>query len=155
VANDQHAACSQHPVNVQLWKVIRFDAINLLRSLLLLVSRCHYLKPVFVLYLLKSTEASARSTNALCPGPQVIWGECIAGALYINDFLRIAKEAGFVDPRILHQGPVAIHDHDIQVLCQEGEPLVMHTAFYKMHRVLQVCDLQYRCQLQVCITARL
>ena len=48
-------------------------------------------------------------------GVQVIWGECIAGALYINDFLRIAKDAGFADPRILHQGPVAIHDADIQV----------------------------------------
>ena len=51
------------------------------------------------------------------PGLQVMWGECIAGALYINDFLRIAKEAGFADPRILHQGPVAINDPDIQVPC--------------------------------------
>ena len=66
--------------------------------------------------LLRSFKKSALSTHASCPGPQVIWGECIAGALYINDFLRIAKEAGFADPRILHQGPVAIHDHDIQVL---------------------------------------
>lgn len=46
---------------------------------------------------------------------QVIWGECIAGALYINDFCDIAKQAGFADPRILHQGPVAINDKDIQV----------------------------------------
>lgn len=68
----------------------------------------------------------ARSTCAPVPrvGPcqeaqlhvvQVIWGECIAGALYTNDFLRIAKETGFADPRILHQGPVAINDPDIQV----------------------------------------
>jgi len=46
---------------------------------------------------------------------QVIWGECIAGALYLGDFLRIAKEAGFADPRILHQGHVSVNDPDIQV----------------------------------------
>ncbi len=46
---------------------------------------------------------------------QVIWGECIAGALYINDFLEIARQAGFADPRILHQSPIAINDRSIQV----------------------------------------
>ena len=46
---------------------------------------------------------------------QVIWGECIAGALYINDFEQLAKEAGFEDPRILHTGPVAVKDAQIQV----------------------------------------
>lgn len=45
---------------------------------------------------------------------KVIWGECIAGALYINDFLAIAKEAGFSDPRVLQQSPVAIIDAGIQ-----------------------------------------
>ena len=68
----------------------------------------------------KEFAVSGLRTHTSCPGLQVIWGECIAGALYINDFLRIAKEAGFADPRILHQGPVAIHDHDIQVLSQKG-----------------------------------
>ena len=46
---------------------------------------------------------------------QIIWGECIAGALYINDFEQLAKEAGFEDPRILHTGPVAVKDAQIQV----------------------------------------
>ena len=32
---------------------------------------------------------------------QVLWGECISGALYINDFLALAREAGFADPRQL------------------------------------------------------
>lgn len=45
---------------------------------------------------------------------KVIWGECIAGALYVNDFMAIAKDAGFKDPRVLQQGPVAIIDPQIQ-----------------------------------------
>lgn len=71
----------------------------------------------------KQSEGVRRLSSAV----QVIWGECIAGALYINDFLRIAKEAGFADPRILHQGPVAINDPEIQVTmlpksCDPGTP---------------------------------
>ena len=33
---------------------------------------------------------------------QMLWGECISGALYINDFLAIARRVGFEDPRELH-----------------------------------------------------
>lgn len=31
---------------------------------------------------------------------QVLWGECLSGALYWNDFLRLSRECGFTDPRI-------------------------------------------------------
>jgi hypothetical protein len=31
----------------------------------------------------------------------VLWGECIAGALYLPDFRRMAAKAGFVDARVL------------------------------------------------------
>jgi len=31
----------------------------------------------------------------------VLFGECISGALYWNDFYRKAKRAGFMDPRII------------------------------------------------------
>ena len=32
---------------------------------------------------------------------QVLWGECIAGAMYVEDFMRQARAAGFLDPRKL------------------------------------------------------
>ncbi len=31
----------------------------------------------------------------------MLWGECIAGALYLPDFRRMAAKAGFVDARVL------------------------------------------------------
>ena len=37
---------------------------------------------------------------------QVLWGECISGALYVNDFLELARRVGFADPRQLHVRPM-------------------------------------------------
>ena len=31
----------------------------------------------------------------------VLLGECLGGALYIEDFIRLCRAAGFQDPRVL------------------------------------------------------
>ena len=36
----------------------------------------------------------------------MLWGECISGALYVNDFLALARRVGFADPRQLHVSPL-------------------------------------------------
>jgi arsenite methyltransferase len=38
----------------------------------------------------------------------VLYGECLGGALYWNDFLPIAKAAGFADPRLVASRPITI-----------------------------------------------
>jgi arsenite methyltransferase len=38
----------------------------------------------------------------------VLWGECISGALYWNDFLTIAKKVGFKDPRLVEDSKIEI-----------------------------------------------
>uniref|UniRef100_A0A7S0WXY5 Arsenite methyltransferase n=1 Tax=Chlamydomonas leiostraca TaxID=1034604 RepID=A0A7S0WXY5_9CHLO len=43
----------------------------------------------------------------------VLLGECLGGALYINDFLRLAREVGFTDPRSLEAEPIAINDAEL------------------------------------------
>jgi arsenite methyltransferase len=40
----------------------------------------------------------------------VLYGECLSGALYWNDFTRLAQRAGFVDPRLVTDRPVAVED---------------------------------------------
>ena len=35
----------------------------------------------------------------------VLYGECLGGALYWNDFLPMAKQAGFLDPRLVTSRP--------------------------------------------------
>ncbi len=38
----------------------------------------------------------------------VLYGECLGGALYWNDFLATAKRAGFLDPRLVSSRPLEI-----------------------------------------------
>ena len=41
---------------------------------------------------------------------QILWGECISGALYNEDFKRLAREAGFADPRVLSSSCIDVTD---------------------------------------------
>ncbi|MBI3285628.1 MAG: methyltransferase domain-containing protein [Burkholderiales bacterium] len=43
----------------------------------------------------------------------VLYGECLGGALYWNDFLRLAQGQGFADPRLLTDRPLAITDPEL------------------------------------------
>lgn len=40
----------------------------------------------------------------------MLYGECLGGALYWNDFLTLAKAAGFADPRLVTDRPLAIEN---------------------------------------------
>jgi SAM-dependent methyltransferase len=40
----------------------------------------------------------------------VLYGECLGGALYWNDFLHLARRCGFADPRLVEDRPVAVTD---------------------------------------------
>lgn len=40
----------------------------------------------------------------------VLYGECLGGALYWNDFLSLARHCGFADPRLVEDRPIAITD---------------------------------------------
>ncbi|KAA8499160.1 Arsenite methyltransferase [Porphyridium purpureum] len=44
----------------------------------------------------------------------VLFGECLSGALYYNDFLRLAHETGFLDPRVVKSSPITIENDEIQ-----------------------------------------
>lgn len=40
----------------------------------------------------------------------MLWGECISGALYKGDFIRLAQQVGFQDPRSLSAAPIEVTD---------------------------------------------
>lgn len=44
----------------------------------------------------------------------VLWGECLSGALYWNDFLNLSKNAGFTDPRAMSSSPITIENQDVE-----------------------------------------
>jgi len=71
---------------------------------------------------------------------RVLWGECLSGALYWNDFLNLAKAAGFGDPR-------AMEDHPITVENAELESLVGDIQFYSVtYRLLKIEGLESDCE---------
>ncbi|MEZ5708239.1 MAG: methyltransferase domain-containing protein [Blastomonas sp.] len=59
--------------------------------------------------------SSRRVPQHLLDDP-VLHGECLSGALYWGDFLMLAKQAGFDDPRLVKDRPLGIGDARIQAL---------------------------------------
>lgn len=45
---------------------------------------------------------------------RVVWGECLGGALYWNDFLLFSKDVGFKDPRIVEVSPITIQNKELE-----------------------------------------
>jgi len=43
----------------------------------------------------------------------VLYGECLSGALYWNDFLHLARRSGFTDPRLVTDKPVSVDDPEL------------------------------------------
>jgi arsenite methyltransferase len=44
---------------------------------------------------------------------KLLFGECLAGALYVGDFLSLARSVGFLDPRQLNISPITISDPNL------------------------------------------
>ncbi|MDP1520834.1 methyltransferase domain-containing protein [Porticoccus litoralis] len=76
------------------------------------------LKPGGELYF-SDVYADRRVPESLSHDP-VLYGECLAGALYWNDFVQLAKAVGFADPRLVEDRPLAVNSDDIRrklVIC--------------------------------------
>jgi SAM-dependent methyltransferase len=47
-------------------------------------------------------------------------GECLGGALYVEDFKRLCAEIGFADPRVLTSAPITVEDEALACLLGEA-----------------------------------
>lgn len=70
----------------------------------------------------------------------VIYGECLGGALYWNDFITLAKQHGFADPRLVEDRPLAITD---PVIAEHCGNLRFYSATY---RLFQLDGLETACE---------
>ena len=70
------------------------------------------LKPGGELYF-SDVYADRRIPDHLVRDPE-LYGECLSGALYWNDFLSLAKEAGFLDPRLVTSRPMDVNNAVLQ-----------------------------------------
>lgn len=70
----------------------------------------------------------------------VLLGECIAGALYVNDFLAMCKQVGFGDPRRLGIRSISITDPDLL-------SVVGSANFFSIEwRLFKIAELEPNCE---------
>jgi arsenite methyltransferase len=96
------------------------------------------LKPGGELYF-SDVYADRRVPAALLADP-VLHGECLSGALYWGDFLKIAKHSGFADPRLVRDRPLGIGD---PVIAEKLDGIHFFSATY---RLFKLDDLEPECE---------
>ncbi len=93
--------------------VISNCVINLVEDKETIIRRIHdMLKPGGEFYF-SDIYADRRMPAALKKDP-VLHGECLGGALYEKDFVRIAGKAGFNDPRVVSRRRISISNEDVR-----------------------------------------
>jgi len=65
----------------------------------------------------------------------ILYGECLGGALYWNDFMRVAHQTGFADPRLIEDRPLEITD---PVLAEKTAGLRFFSATYRLFKLEQL-----------------
>ncbi|MEO8599159.1 MAG: methyltransferase domain-containing protein [bacterium] len=83
--------------------------------------------------------ADRRVPDAVRNDP-VLYGECLGGALYWNDFLRLAQRQGFVDARLVTDRPLAITDPELA-------PRIGNLQFFSAtYRLFKLDGLETACE---------
>jgi ubiquinone/menaquinone biosynthesis C-methylase UbiE len=124
--------------------IISDCVINLCANKLdVLKASCKLLKPGGELYC-SDFYASCRIPLSL-KHEQLFLSECLSGALYWNDFISIAKEAGFLDPRLVEELPINIINPMLaEMIREEGNGSLI---FYKAtFRLFNIDDLEPDCE---------
>jgi len=70
----------------------------------------------------------------------VLWGECLSGALYWNDFLRISQKVGFTDPRSVKNNPITIENKEIQAKCGDIKFFSVTYRLWKIDGLEDECE---------------
>ncbi len=96
------------------------------------------LKPGGELYF-ADVYSDRRLPDAIRTDP-VLYGECLGGALYWNDFLPLAKQAGFLDPRLVASRPIEITDEAVK------RKLGQAKFFSATYRLFKLSGLESACE---------
>ena len=96
------------------------------------------LKPGGELYF-SDVYSDRRVPEELIKDP-VLYGECLSGALYWNDFLNLAKKVGFNDPRLVEDRPLDIGNDEVQAK-------IGHIDFFSAtYRLFKLEGLESHCE---------
>ena len=73
-------------------------------------------------------------------GDPVLYAECLGGALYYRDFERMARNAGFVDPRVVSQSPVAVSSAHVKALIGDVRFYSITYRLWKLKGLEDACE---------------
>jgi arsenite methyltransferase len=96
------------------------------------------LKPGGEMYF-SDVYADRRLSQELQSDP-VLWGECLSGALYWNDFLKIARKAGFTDPRTIDSRPVGVENVLLEEKLGEAKFFSVTYRLFKIKGLEEDCE---------------
>jgi len=123
--------------------IISNCVINLCSDKEAVLKEClNLLKPGGELYF-SDVYANRRVPKAL-QEDEVLWGECLSGALYWNDFENMARKVGFTDPRLVEDAPITVKNADVErVISESGnDSLKFYSATYRLWNL----DLEPHCE---------
>ncbi|HEX9881920.1 MAG TPA: methyltransferase domain-containing protein [Hyphomicrobium sp.] len=96
------------------------------------------LKPGGELYF-ADVYSDRRLPDAIRSDP-VLYGECLGGALYWNDFLPLAKQAGFLDPRLVASHPIEITDDAVKSKLGQAKFFSATYRLFKLSGIETACE---------------
>jgi len=123
--------------------IISNCVINLCSDKEAVLKEClNLLKPGGELYF-SDVYANRRVPKAL-RDDEVLWGECLSGALYWNDFENMARKVGFADPRLVEDAPITVKNAAVErVISESGnDALKFYSATYRLWNL----DLEPHCE---------
>lgn len=70
----------------------------------------------------------------------LLYGECLGGALYWNDFLPMAKQAGFLDPRLVTSRPIAVENEAMRAKLGQAKFFSATYRLFKLDGLETACE---------------
>ena len=128
---DEISSLTDNSVDV----IISNCVINLCPDKAAVLKSCHrLLKPGGELYF-SDVYANRRVPQSLVEN-DVLWGECLSGALYWNDFQNLAKRCGFADPRLVEDSRITVDSAEVEetIIKSGNEDLEFFSATYRLFK---------------------
>jgi arsenite methyltransferase len=70
----------------------------------------------------------------------LLYGECLGGALYWNDFLPMAKQAGFLDPRLVISRPIEVENEAMRQKLGQARFFSATYRLFKLEGLEPACE---------------
>jgi arsenite methyltransferase len=70
----------------------------------------------------------------------LLYNECLGGALYWNDFIPMAKEAGFLDPRLVTSRPIEVENEAMRAKLGQAKFFSATYRLFKLDGLEPACE---------------